>query len=334
MNYRELGKSGLSVSEIGFGAWGIGGPAKAGNTPIGWADWDLATSKRAIERSVELGITFFDTADFYGFGKSEELLGEVLGGRWQNLVVATKVGHVLAPDGTIQLDYTRAHIIDGCEQSLRRLRKDVIDVYQLHSAKLEHLERGECIEAMEELKRQGKIRSWGISLNTFAPEREGSWMLDHKVGDTLQLVLNIINQKALEHIIPRAQDLGYGIIARMPLQFGLLTGKFSDDTRFDPADHRSMRLPPGVLERGNRLVGKLTPVAERMHCSLGALALKFVLGHDSVSTVIPGIKNTGQAEQNASASGEPHLRAEDLARLHELYETEFKEFLDHLRQAG
>jgi aryl-alcohol dehydrogenase-like predicted oxidoreductase len=324
MNKRELGKTGISVSEIGFGAWGIGGPAKAGNTPIGWADWDLATSKRAIERSVELGITFFDTADFYGFGKSEELLGEVLGGRWQNLVV----------DGTIQLDYTRAHIIDGCEQSLRRLRKNAIDVYQLHSAKLEHLERGECVEAMEELKRQGKIRAWGISLNTFAPEREGSWMLDHKAGDTLQLVLNIINQKALEHIIPRAQELGYGIIARMPLQFGLLTGKFSDNTRFDPADHRSMRLPPGVLERGNRLVGKLTPVAERMHCSLGALALKFVLGHDSVSTVIPGIKNTDQAEQNASASGEPHLPAEDLVRLHELYETEFREFLDHLRQAG
>ena len=334
MNYRELGKTGLSVSEIGFGAWGIGGPAKAGSMPIGWADWDLAASKRAIERSVELGITFFDTADFYGFGKSEELLGEVLGGRWQDLVLATKVGHVLGPDGTIQLDYTRAHIFDACEKSLRRLRKDVIDVYQLHSAKLEHLERGECIEAMDELKRRGKIRSWGISLNTFAPEREGSWMLDHKAGDTLQLVLNIINQKALEQIIPRAQKLGYGIIARMPLQFGLLTGKFSDNTRFDPADHRSMRLPPEILERGNRLVAKLTPVAEKMNISLGALALKFVLAHDSVSTVIPGIKNAEQAEQNSSASGEAYLSTEDHAALHELYELEFRQFLDHLRQTG
>ena len=334
MNYRELGKTGLRVSEIGFGAWGIGGPAKAGSMPIGWADWDLAASKRAIERSVELGITFFDTADFYGFGKSEELLGEVLGGRWQDLVLATKVGHVLGPDGTIQLDYTRAHIFDACEKSLRRLRKDVIDVYQLHSAKLEHLERGECIEAMDELKRRGKIRSWGISLNTFAPEREGSWMLDHNAGDTLQLVLNIINQRALEQIIPRAQKLGYGIIARMPLQFGLLTGKFSDNTRFDPADHRSMRLPPEILERGNRLVAKLTPVAEKMNISLGALALKFVLAHDSVSTVIPGIKNAEQAEQNSSASGEAYLSTEDHAALHELYELEFRQFLDHLRQTG
>jgi aryl-alcohol dehydrogenase-like predicted oxidoreductase len=334
MNYRELGNTGLRVSEIGFGAWGIGGPAKAGTMPIGWADWDLAASKRAIERSVELGITFFDTADFYGFGKSEELLGEVLGGRWNNLVVATKVGHVLGPDGSVQLDYTRSHIIEACDQSLRRLKKDVIDVYQLHSAKLDHLERGECIEAMEELKRKGKVRAWGISLNTFAPEREGTWILDHRAGDTLQLVLNIVNQKALQEVIPRAQKLGYGIIARMPLQFGLLTGKFSDNTRFDPADHRSMRLPPQILERGNRLVARLTPIAERMNISLGALALKFVLGHDSVSTVIPGIKNEAQAEQNASASGEPHLSREDVAALHALYEVEFRQFLDHLRQAG
>lgn len=334
MNYRKLGKSGLAVSEIGFGAWGIGGPAKAGSTPVGWADWDLAASKRAIERSVELGITFFDTADFYGFGRSEELLGEVLGGRWKDLVVATKVGHVLAPDGSIQLNYTRPHIIDACEQSLRRLRKDVIDVYQLHSAKLEHLERGECIEAMEELKRQGKIRAWGISLNTFAPEREGPWMLDHNAGDTFQLALNILNQKALEQIIPRAHKLGYGIIARMPLQFGLLTGKFSDSTRFDPADHRSMRLPPEILARGNRLVGQLAPIAGTMNISLSALALKFVLAHDSVSTVIPGIKNVEQAELNASASEEPQLSAEDFATLHALYESEFRQFLDHLRQAG
>jgi len=329
-----LGRTGLRVSEIGFGAWGIGGPAKAGNTPIGWADWDSATSKRAIERSVEVGITFFDTADFYGFGKSEELLGEVLDGRWQNLVVASKVGHVLAPDGSIQLNYTRAHIFDACEASLRRLRKDSIDVYQLHSAKLEHLEQGECIEAMEKLKSQGKIRSWGISLNTFTPKREGSWMLEHKAGDTLQLVLNIFNQKALEQILPRAQELGYGIIARMPLQFGLLTGKFSDNARFDPADHRSMRLPPEILARGNSLVGQMTPFAEKMNISLGALALKFVLAHDAVSTVIPGIKSADQAEQNAAASGAPALSTEDLASLHALYHTEFRHFLDHLQQAG
>jgi aryl-alcohol dehydrogenase-like predicted oxidoreductase len=334
MNYRPLGRTGFSVSEIGFGAWGIGGPAKAGNTPIGWADWDPAAAKRAIERSVELGITFFDTADFYGFGKSEELLGEVLGGRWNGLVLATKVGHVLAPDGSIKLDYSRSHILEACEQSLRRLRKDVIDVYQLHSAKLDHLERGECVEAMEELKRQGKIRAWGISLNTFVPEREGTWMLDHGVGDTFQLVLNIFNQKALEQLIPRAQKLGYGIIARMPLQFGLLTGKFKDNMRFDPADHRSMRLPPEVLAKGNRLLEQLTPIASKMTISLGALALKFVLGHNAVSTVIPGIKSAEQAEENSSASGKPYLPAEDMETLHTLYDSEFRHFLEHLRQAG
>lgn len=334
MNYRELGKTGLRISEIGFGAWGIGGPAKAGNTPIGWADWDPDVAKRAIERSVELGITFFDTADFYGFGKSEELLGEVLGGRWGSIVLATKVGHVLAPDGSIKLDYSRTHILKACDESLRRLKKDVIDVYQLHSAKLDHLERGECVEAMEELKHRGKIRAWGISLNTFVPEREGTWMLDHNAGDTFQLVLNIFNQRALEQFIPRAQKLGYGMIARMPLQFGLLTGKFKGGTQFDAADHRSMRLPPEVLAKGNELLAHLAPIANRLNISLGSLALKFVLGHDAVSTVIPGIKSEEQAEENTSASGEPYLSAEDLQTLHALYDSDFRHFLEHLRQAG
>lgn len=333
MNYRVLGKTGVCVSEIGFGAWGIGGPAMAGSVPIGWADWDAQTSQRAIQRAVDVGITFYDTADFYGFGLSEELLGKILGNRWGDFAVATKVGHELGADGSIRLNYTRPHIMNACEESLRRLRKDVIDLYQLHSAKREHLEQGECIEAMEELKRQGKIRFWSISLNTYEPEREGLWMLDHEVGDSFQLVLNIFNQKALDEVLPRAQKLGYGIIARMPLQFGLLTGKFKPETRFDPADHRSTRLPSHLIQKGNVHLQRFVHIANDLGITHGTLALKFTLAHDAVSTVIPGIKTPEQAEQNARASEPPDLLPEDVDLLHSLFHSEFQDYLEELKQA-
>lgn len=306
----------------------------AGTMPIGWAGWDREISKRAIERAVDVGITFFDTADFYGFGKSEELLGEVLGSRWGNLVLATKVGHVLAPDGSIQLNYTREHILSACEASLRRLKKDVIDIYQLHSAKLTHLVSSECIEAMQELKRQGKIRFWGISLNTYEPEPEALWMIEHNVGDTFQFVLNIFNQRALVTVLPLAEKKGYGLIARMPLQFGLLTGKFGPDTRFDEADHRSMRLPPELLRKGNELLKRVIPLAEKLNTPLSTIALKFVLVHPAVSTVIPGIKTPEQAEQNASASGPPDIPPIDIEFIHSLFIEEFQSYLEDLRQAG
>ncbi len=334
MRYRVLGRTHLRVSEIGFGAWGIGGPAKAGATPIGWGNWDPETSRRAVQQAVELGINFFDTADFYGFGKSEELLGKVLGGRWGDTIIATKVGHTLGADQSIKLDYSRKHILEACEASLRRLRKDVIDVYQLHSATVEHLERGECIEAMEELKRAGKIRHWGISLYTYDPEREGLLMFNRNVGDTLQLVLNIFNQRAVKKVLPLAKQLDYGIIGRMPLQFGLLTGKFTPETRFDPADHRSMRLPPHLLKKGLDHLRRFSQLAEAYKMTLGTFALKFVLAHDAVSTVIAGIKTPEQAQQNAAASDTSELAPKDVSFLHSLFEEEFDAYVEELRTAG
>ncbi len=334
MRFRTFGKSNLHLSEIGFGAWGIGGPAMAGNTPIGWGKWDPETSRRAIKRAVEVGINFFDTADFYGLGKSEELLGEVLGKQWGGLIVATKVGHTLGEDGSIILNYTRDHILKACEASLRRLHKDVVDVYQFHSARVEDLEQGECIEAMERLKEQGKIRLWGLSLNTYDPDREGLWMIQHNVGDTLQLVLNIFNQRALKNVIPEAARLGYGIIARMPLQFGLLAGKFTPDTRFDPADHRSMRLPPHLLKKSIDQLGQFTHLAEQHNLPLDTFALKFVLAHPEISTVIPGMKTPEQAERNARASEGSTLPTNDLKFLHDCFHQQFDTFLEELRTAG
>jgi len=157
MEYRNFGNTDLKVSAVGFGTWGIGGGAMAGDIPIGWGATDDANSAAALRRAYELGVNFFDTADFYGLGRSETLIGETLSD-YADVLVATKVGHRLTRDGAIYTDYSKAHIKMACEKSLFRLQRDTIDYYQLHTAKVADLQRGECIEAMEELRQERKIR--------------------------------------------------------------------------------------------------------------------------------------------------------------------------------
>jgi aryl-alcohol dehydrogenase-like predicted oxidoreductase len=296
MNYRSFGNTDLKVSAIGFGAWTIGGHAMAGDIPIGWGDTDDATSRRAIQRAIDEGINFFDTADFYGLGHSEELLGEALA-PYPEALIATKVGHRLAEDQSIFTDYTKDWIREACHASLRRLRRDRIDYYQLHTAKAADLERGECVEAMEKLRAEGKIRYWGLSLNTFNPFPEAEYMLEHGLGSGFQVVFNIINQRALS-IMERAAEQGYGIIARMPLQFGLLAGKYTVDTRFAADDHRSFRLHPELLARSLESLEPIWPLAEELNISPVTLSLRYILSFSEVSTVIPGIRTPEQAADN------------------------------------
>ena len=330
MEMRRFGNSGFSVSLIGFGAWAIGGPAMAGSVPLGWGNTDDVVSRRALERARELGINFFDTADFYGLGHSEELIGSVFGNR-DDILIATKVGHRLQPDQTVALDFSRQHILTACEQSLRRLRRRTIDHYQLHSAKLPQLERGECLDAMERLRSAGKIRSWGVSLNTFRPEIEAAYLIERKLGDGFQLVLNAVNQRAV-CLLESAAAVGYGIIARMPLQFGLLTGKFSRETRFPADDHRSLRLRPEVISRAVDGLEELWPLADKYKVSRTSLSLSFVASFSEVSTVIPGIRTPEQAE--ADAGGIMQLSAEDMEFIRDLYRRRFSAVVDLMQQAG
>lgn len=321
MEYRILGKTNLKVSEVGFGAWAIGGPAMAGNIPIGWGKTDDNESKKAILKAVERGINFFDTADFYGLGHSEELLGEVLQDKWNEIILATKVGHELLPDGIINLNYTKDYILNACEKSLKRLRRDYIDVYQLHSAKVEHLVAGECIEAMEILKQQGKIRFWGISLNTFKPEPEMNYLAEKNLGDTIQVVFNVINQIALKEVIPLAKEKNYGVIARMPLQFGLLTGKFNETTTFSSDDHRSFRLNQYLLKKSLDTLKPYFEIVKKYKVDPGQFAMSFVLNHDEISTVIPGIRTEEQAILNTREKIK--INDDDLRILHEMGGKEF-----------
>lgn len=329
MEYRRFGTTYLRVSVVGFGAWGIGGPAMVGSIPIGWGNVDDATSKQALIRSKGLGINFFDTANFYGLGHSEELIGEVFGND-PDIVVATKVGHRATAEGTIALDYGKKHIHSACEQSLKRLRRDAIDYYQLHSARMVHLEQGECIEAMEQLKREGKIRYWGLSLNTFRPDPEAEWMIRQKIGDGFQLVFNIINRRAAG-VIEHAATAGYGIIARMPLQFGLLTGKFNRDTRFTPNDHRAFRLTESILDRALTGLTGVWATAETKGIGKTTLAMSFCAQTKGITTIIPGIKTPAQAESNCSIVP---LDGEMINVLDEAHERHFSDVVTFMEQQG
>ena len=325
MNYRKFGTTDLLVSEIGFGAWGIGGPAMVGDVAIGWGDVDDKTSIKALNRSYDLGINFYDTADFYGFGHSEELIGNVFGNR-DDVIIASKVGHRVE-DEKILLDYTKAHILKSCEESLKRLKRNKIDYYQLHSAKLEHLQNGECIEAMEQLKSEGKIKYWGISINTFNPYPEAEYLIERNLAEGFQLVLNIINQRSLK-LIESAYQKGYGVIARIPLQFGLLTGKFNNQTRFNKNDHRHFRLPPEFLTRLLEAINEVWAIAEKYNVDKTTFALSFIMNHTGVSTVIPGIKTPEQAEKNTKPI--VTISEDDMNFIHQLFDKKFNALVDKM----
>lgn len=330
MQYRKFGNTDLNVSEIGFGAWAIGGNAMVGNTPIGWGPSDDKTSVAAIRQSIDCGINFFDTADFYGLGHSETLLGKELG-KNKEVIFATKVGH-RDVNGSIQFDYTKDYIMQACELSLKRLQRDTIDYYQLHTARMAHFKSAQCVEAMEQLQQQGKIRYWGLSLNTFYPEPEADLLIQQKWGSGFQLVFNIINQRA-KQIMQKAKTQGYGVIARMPLQFGLLTGKFTVNADFAADDHRSFRFNKDILRDSLKALENIVwPLCEKYSINKTSLALSYILSYDAVSTVIPGIRTPQHAIDNTA--GIKRLANEDIELIEHAFTTYFAAVVDLMEKQG
>lgn len=329
MQYRKFGNTGLQVSEIGFGAWAIGGGAMIGNTAIGWGDAEDAVSVKAIHASLDAGINFFDTADIYGLGHSEDLLGQVAGQN-DKVIIATKVGNVSRND-QFTVDYSKEYILAACEASLQRLRRDRIDFYQLHTARLQHLQNGECIEAMQQLQQQGKIRYWGLSLNTFDPLPEAAFLLEHQLGNGFQLVFNLLNQRALS-LVKQSAANGYGVIARMPLQFGLLTGKFDSGASFASNDHRKNRLTKEVIDASAKALEPVWKLCEKYACSKTQLALSYILSYPEVSTIIPGIRTAEQAIMNTTGLFKPDLT--DKALIENLGSTDFAAVMQLIQQQG
>jgi aryl-alcohol dehydrogenase-like predicted oxidoreductase len=331
MKYRKFGNTDLQVSEVGFGCWAIGGAAFVGNIPIGWGVTDDKVSVTALATARDAGINFYDTADFYGLGHAETLLGKTFGNSDQ-VYIASKVGQKSVDNERIEIDYSKQYIIDACEKSLQRLKRDTIDFHQLHVARLAHLQQGECIEAMQLLQQQGKIRYWGISLITFNPFPEADFIFEHNLGDGFQLVFNLINQRALP-IVLRAGDAGYGVIARMPLQFGLLSGKMDATAQFPADDHRSKRLVPPLLTATQEILReKIMPLTEKYQTTMAGLALSYILSYPEVSLVIPGIRTPEQVAMNTKFL--LTLEESDKQLLAELYSQDWQPVMEMMEKLG
>ena len=311
MNYRQLGSTHIKVSEIGFGGWAIGGPADASGTPLGWGRTSDDESLAAIRRARELGVNFFDTADSYGFGRSESLLGIVLSRTRKDVVIATKVGVVRDAEGRLSKDFTRQHISHAVDGSLKRLRTDYIDLYQLHNPTLDELRRDEIHEAMDRLQEMGKIRYWGVSVST--PE-EGIEIIRNSWGYALQVLYNVLNQAPALDLFGLAKQKNFGIIARVPLASGLLSGKYRTTTSFPADDVRQNFLTPKRLEEVIPRVDEIKSIIGGATRSLTESALQFVLAHDAVSTTIPGARNVHQIDLNVAAAA-GRLPAEVVERL-------------------
>lgn len=293
MRYREFGNTGMRVSEIGFGAWAIGGN-EHGNS---YGPTDDRTSLEAIQRAVELGCNFFDTADVYGFGHSEELLGRALRSCRDRVVIATKAGGNFYR-GRGQQDFSPEYLRFAFEKSLERLKTDYIDIYQLHNPPLKLIEDPKTYALLKEFKRDGRIRAWGVSI--FDPV-EGLAAI--KVGnpDCIQVVYNIFTTRAADELFARAQQAACAIIAREPLANGFLTGKYAEDSQFPVGDIRHA-WPRHYIAARCRAAKRLKALADAASLPLAQFALKFVLSRPEVSVVIPGIKTPEQARENLTAS--------------------------------
>lgn len=311
MQYRMLGRTGLKVSEVGFGAWAIGGPAKLGDVEIGWGEVDDAMSLRAIEAAYDAGVTFFDTADAYGAGRSEVLIGKAFKSKRDRVVIATKVGNRTTAAGEWVKDFSKQWITEAIEASLTRLGMDYVDLYQLHSGTDTAQYRDETFEALNALKAAGKIRYYGISVG---PCAHGPWVIRNTPADTIQVVYNMLEREPEAELLPLAQERGIGIIARVPLASGFLSGKFTPDTQFAPNDHRSRTYPPEKIRQMVGQVAKLDFLTEGKSKTLAQAALQYCLAHPAVSVVIPGAKTPEQARANAAASDGVLLTPQEVAR--------------------
>jgi aryl-alcohol dehydrogenase-like predicted oxidoreductase len=282
MHYRNLGKTGLKVSEVGMGCNRLGDPMHEDGY---WDD--------LVRRAIDLGVNNFDTSEAYGKGRSEEVLGRAIGNR-DDLYIASKVSP-RAIDGVRQI--TSSIICDAVEKSLKRLQRDCIDVYQLHSPNQEMLQRDDWAEGLLRLREQGKIRHCAIAVNG---AREGVWAIEHGVAEVLQITYSIFETSPEEALFDLAKKRGVGLLVRRPMERGVLTGKFRPNQEVASEHRASMEGDklPQMIERAETL----RTIGEAYPGGMTRMALQFSLGPDAVSCIIPGARKMDQVEENVAAS--------------------------------
>ena len=273
----------------------------------------LTIGELLLHAAFDAGVNFYDTADVYGMGHSEELLGQAFAGKREQVVVASKLGNRTSPGGEWFKDFSKAWVLEAIDASLGRLNMDYLDLYQLHTATDLSLYKDETFEALEMLVDAGKIRYYGVSVG---PAENGLAILRQRAGvSAIQVVYNMIARDPEEELLPLAQERGAGIIARVPLASGFLTGKFGPDVTFPPNDHRSRACPPDKARQIVATVGRLGFLTQGGQKTLAQAALQYCLSHPAVSTVIPGAKNPDQARDNAAASDGARLTEAELEQV-------------------
>ena len=291
MRYRPFGNTGIIVSEVG-----IGGDSLSGQSTYGYVD--AADGEAAVRRAVELGVTFVDTAEGYSEGRSEEVIGRVVGNN-PDVIVCTKVG-----SGALTLDPDR--IRTAAEASLRRLQRDHIDVYLLHNPTTEQISDPAILDAMQALQRDGLIRTYGVATLSAKQFEQTDVALERNEYSSVQVTMNVAEQKAEHELLPRAAAQGVATIIRVPLGSGVLSGKYSRDTEFASDDRRSHgRIREEVakqMEGRFSAADALRALARQEGISMSNAALAWVLSHDEISVAIPGCKNPQQVEDNVAAS--------------------------------
>jgi aryl-alcohol dehydrogenase-like predicted oxidoreductase len=323
MNYRTLGNTDLQVSEISFGTWAIGGS---------WGSKNDTDSMLGLELAMEQGVNFFDTADVYGAGHAESLLAKATRGREDNIYIATKFCRA----GNIHdtLTYAEATVREYCEQSLKRLQRERIDLYQIHCPPMHILKDGSVFEVLEKLKAEGKIRHYGVSVETV---EEGLFCLTVPGVKALQVIFNLFRQKPAEILFPQAKAAGVGILVRLPLASGLLTGKFTATSSFAADDHRHFNangekfnvgetfagLP---FSRGVALSQGLSWIAEGRD-NMTRASLRWILQNPDITCVIPGFKNVAQVEDNLAAIDVSSFQDDELQRLKQYYRDEVHDWI-------
>jgi aryl-alcohol dehydrogenase-like predicted oxidoreductase len=312
MKYRALGKTGIQVSEIGHGTWAIG---------FMWGPRDDAQAKAALKRSLELGVNFIDTAFLYGRGHAEKLIGEVMRETGEKPFVASKIppniqGWPPKPGTPPNEAFSADHIIDITEKSLMNLSVDCLDLQQLHVWRPEWLANGEWLGAIEKLKQQGKIRCFGVSLNDHDHD-SGLDLVASGLVDSVQVIFNLFEQGPREKLLPACLERGVGVIARVPLDEGGLSGTLKEDTKFPKGDWRVHYFKGDHLNQTVEHARHFDFLIQGPRKSLAQAALQFCLSEAAVSTVIPGMRTVSHVEANVIVPDLAPMSAEDLATAHQ-----------------
>jgi aryl-alcohol dehydrogenase-like predicted oxidoreductase len=317
MHTRTFGKTGWQVSEIGFGAWGIGGSD--------WGGADEAAAMATLEASLDSGVSFFDTADVYGDGHSERLIGRLRRARPEPFLIATKAGRRLNPHTAA--GYTAANLTAFVDRSLQNLGLERLDLVQLHCPPPEVYHQPEVFAALDSLVKAGKLAHYGVSVETVA---EGLAALKYPGVASVQIIFNIFRQKPAEQFLAAAAAANVAVIARVPLASGLLAGRYTRETVFPAADHRTFNREGAAFDKGETFSGvdyatglaaveRLRPLVPA-GMTMAQFALKWILSFDAVSCVIPGARRPDQAVANAAASDLPPLSPETLTAVRQVYD--------------